>query len=71
MEEYGRAEEEANSLLSRDSHTGLHPRPCDHDLSQRQTLNLMSHLGTSVLCLKMNIIYIISSILILVAHILC
>jgi len=41
-------EGEAASLLSREPNVGLHPRPRDHDLSQRQDLNWLSHPGILV-----------------------
>ena len=38
----GRAEGEADSLLSREPDVGLNPRTPDHELSQRQTLKQLS-----------------------------
>ena len=43
MQEHG--EGEADSPLSREPNGSLIPGPRDHDLSQRQMLNQLSHLG--------------------------
>ena len=44
----GAAEEEADSLLSREPDGGSILGPRDHNLRGRQTLNQLSHSGTSV-----------------------
>ena len=41
----GQRERKANSLLSRELDMGSIPGPQDHDLSQRQMLNQLSHPG--------------------------
>ena len=44
-----RGREEAGSSLSREFDVGLHPESWDHDPSQRQMLNQLSHPGTLIL----------------------
>ena len=41
-------EGKAVSLLNMEPNVGLNPRTLDHDLSQRQTLNSLSHPGAPV-----------------------
>ena len=52
MHEQGRQaeiEEEADASLNREPDEDSIPRPRDHDLSQRQTLNQLSHPGAPCL----------------------
>lgn len=41
-------EGDANPLVSRDPNSGSIPRPLNHDLSQRQKFNQLSHIGALV-----------------------
>ena len=45
---WAEGEGEADSSLSREVMQGLIPGPWDHDLSQRQMLNHLSHPGTPI-----------------------